>query len=95
MTPAPPLARLAELLSAVEAALEAGDARAAAEAVEAGVRACADLGGRVRLDPAEVAQLAQRHERLLERAVRARDAVGEQLKAAGQSRRAATAYGRR
>jgi hypothetical protein len=93
--PSSPLAPLAEHLAAVEAALEAGDPLAAAEAVEAGVRACTELERGVTLDPAEVSRLAACQQRLLERAVQARDALAEQLRAAGQSRRATAAYGRR
>lgn len=95
MSPAT-LGTLSDLLGVVEAALDRGDGPAAAEAVQQAVRACAELGaGGMAVDRTLLTRLADRQRQLLERAVHARDALAEQLRAAGQSRRATTAYGRR
>ncbi len=87
---------LSALLDAVEAALGRGDGPAAAAAVQEVVRRCAEhAAGGAPLDRDALTHLAERQRGLLDRAVHARDALAEQLRAAGQSRRAATAYGRR
>ncbi|HYD39784.1 MAG TPA: hypothetical protein VEB43_03060 [Anaeromyxobacter sp.] len=92
----PRCVQLAELLSAVDAALDREDAAAAEEAVGAALRLCAELAAaRVPLDREELARLSAQHARLEERAIRARDALAARLDEAGRSRRAAVAYGRR
>jgi hypothetical protein len=87
---------LTDLLAVAQAALDREDAPAAAAAVDAAARTCADMAARgVPLDRAALGQLLPRHSLLLERAVRARDGLATRIAQAGRSRRAIVAYGRR
>jgi hypothetical protein len=87
---------LTDLLAAAEAALDRGDPLAAAEAVAAAARACAELeASHTSLPPQDLPHLRELHARLSGRAAAARDEVAGQLAALDRSRRARTAYGRR
>ncbi len=85
------------LLAVAQAALERDDAPAAAAAVDAAARTCADMAARgVPLDRATLGQLLPRHSLLVERAARARDTLAARIAQAGLTRRAILAYrGRR
>lgn len=92
----PTAARLAELLAAVEESLEREDAQAAARAVEATTRLCAEAAATgVQLDREDLAHLLEQHARVQARALQVQREVAESLHDAGRSRRAADAYGRR
>ncbi len=95
MTPST-AAALSDLLSAVEGALQREDAPAAARAVEAAVRICADAArAGVRLDREDLARLAAVHARVEARALQLHEALAAKLAGAGRSRRATAAYRRR
>jgi hypothetical protein len=84
---------LTDLLAAAEAAMEREDAPAAAQAVEAAVRACAEAAATgVQLDREDLARLVTHHARVQERATRVHQALAAKLEGAGRSRRAAAAY---
>jgi hypothetical protein len=88
---------LTELLAAAQAALDREDGPATAAAVDAAARTCADMAARgAPLDPGALGQLRSQHSLLLDRAVRARDALAVRIAQAGLTRRAILAYrGRR
>jgi hypothetical protein len=93
VTPPP----LTDLLAAAQAALERDDVAAAARAVDAAARTCADMAARgVAPDPAGLGDLVRRHAQLEARALQTRDALSSRLAQAGRSRQAIRAYrGRR
>ena len=89
-------APLSDLLTVAQAALEREDVAAAAEAVGAAARTCADMAARgVRPDPASLGQLVRQHAQLEASAWRTREALAARLGQVGRSRRASRAYRRR
>jgi len=87
---------LADLLAATRAALDRGDAAAAASAAGEAARTCTHMAaGGISLDREELGRLRKQQTELQAQALRAREALSARLAQAGRSRRAILAYRRR